>query len=49
MCLIVPRKIAKSAGELETEMMSTVIPSDIVLLFFSARKIPCEWYVFFYC
>lgn len=48
-CLIVPRKIAKSAGEFETEMMSTVIPSDIVLLFFSARKIPCERYVFFYC
>lgn len=31
--LIVSRKIAKSA-ELETEMMSAVISSDIVLLFF---------------
>lgn len=33
MCLIVPRRIAKSAEELETEMMSAVIPSDIALLF----------------
>lgn len=33
-CLIVLRKIAESAEELETEMMSAVIPSDIALLFF---------------